>query len=93
MDFASIATAKAASESASKRRRRGASALAARRYVRMHVRKSRPESTSRRSVAHATDSARSGWTAKNKAATAAPARSAVSPAAGAAAVSTRLEIQ
>src|SRR5207248_1554654 len=93
IDFASSASAKVTTDAASSRRRRGASAVTARRYKRRQARNSAPERTSRRSVAHATDSARRGWIAKNIAATAAPARPVVSLAEGVAAVRTRLATQ
>src|SRR5881396_439025 len=44
-------------------------------YLRMVSRKKSPERTSRRSVAHATDSARSGWSAKKSVAATAATRS------------------
>ena len=59
----------------------------------MQVKNSSADSTSRRSVTHATDSARKGWIAKNNAATAAPARSVVSLVAGRAARNSRFATQ
>ena len=51
--------------------------------------KNTPQSTSRRSVIHATDSTRSGWTAKSSAATAAAKRRATRGSGPTAAASTR----